>query len=98
MEIVSVSVICTVTGVIISFLTFQRNSRKEIQSSTREQVELKTKLDYISKGVDDIKFNDRIRDEQLKKIAERLVIAEEEIKILFKRFDKLDEICHNSDK
>ena len=76
MEFISIGAICTITGVVISFLTFQRNSRKEIQTSTREQVELKTKLDYISKGVDDIKFNDRIRDEQLKKIAERLIIAE----------------------
>ena len=90
MDNISVALICTLLGAVISFLTFQRNSKKDIQLEAKEQIELKTKLDYISKGVDDIKFNDRIRDEQLKKIDERLIIAEEEIKILFRRFERLD--------
>lgn len=94
METISIGLICTLLGAAISFLTFQRNSKKDIQSEVKEQVELKTKLDYISKGVDDIKFNDRIRDEQLKKINDRLIIAEEEIKILFSRFERLDEFYH----
>ena len=55
---------------------------------------MKTRLNYNSKGIDDIKFNDRIRDEQLKKIDERLIIAEEEIKVLFRRFERLDEYYH----
>lgn len=98
MENISVALICTLLGAVISFLTFQRNSKKDIQLETKEQIELKTKLDYISKGVDDIKFNDRIRDEQLKKIDERLIIAEEEIKILFRRFERLDEIYRVRDE
>ena len=98
MENTSVALICTLLGAVISFLTFQRNSKKDIQLETKEQIELKTKLDYISKGVDDIKFNDRIRDEQLKKIDERLIIAEEEIKILFRRFERLDEFYNVRDE
>ena len=98
MENISVALICTLLGAVISFLTFQRNSKKDIQLEAKEQIELKTKLDYISKGVDDIKFNDRIRDEQLKKIDERLIIAEEEIKILFRRFERLDEFYNVRDE
>ena len=98
MENISVALICTLLGAVISFLTFQRNNKKDIQLEAKEQIELKTKLDYISKGVDDIKFNDRIRDEQLKKIDERLIIAEEEIKILFRRFERLDEFYNVRDE
>ena len=98
MENISVALICTLLGAVISFLTFQRNSKKDIQLEAKEQIGLKTKLDYISKGVDDIKFNDRIRDEQLKKIDERLIIAEEEIKILFRRFERLDEFYNVRDE
>lgn len=91
MENITIPLLCTLVGAVISFLTFYKNNKKDIKGDVQEQVELRSKLDYISKGVDDIKFNDRIRDEQLKKINERLIIAEEEIKVLFRRFERLDD-------
>ncbi len=36
METVSIALLCTVAGVIISYLTFQRNSEKDIKNSTTE--------------------------------------------------------------
>lgn len=91
MNEIGIPILCTVLGIVISFLTFQRNNKKDIQSDTKEFVEVRTQLDYISRGIDDIKFNDRIRDEQLKNLNERLIIVESETKILFKRFERLDE-------
>lgn len=92
MESLSIALICTVISATVSFLSFQKNNKKDIHNDVKERVEVKTQLDYISKGVDDIKFNDRIRDEQLKKMDERLIIAEEEIKVLFRRFERLDKL------
>lgn len=91
MNEIGIPILCTVLGIVISFLTFQRNNKKDIQSDTKEFVEVRTQLDYISRGIDDIKFNDRIRDDQLKNLNERLIIVESETKILFKRFERLDE-------
>lgn len=91
MENITIPLICTLLGAVISFLTFYKNNKKDIQSDVRDQVEMRSRLDHISKGIDDIKFNDRIRDDQLKKINERLIIAEEEIKVLFRRFERLDD-------
>lgn len=91
MESVSIALICTLTGVVISFLTFQKNNKKDIQSDVKERVEIKTQLEHIQKGIDDIKFNDRVRDDQLKKIDARLIIVEEEVKVLFRRFERLDD-------
>lgn len=98
MDNISIGLLCTILGIVISFLTFQRNSKKEIQTDTREFVEVKTQLGYISRGVDDIKFNDRIRDEQLKSLNERLIIVENETKVLFRRFERLDEQYHIRDE
>ena len=98
MENISIGLLCTLIGIIISFLTFQRNNKKEIEADTKEFVELKSHLGYISRGVDDIKFNDRIRDEQLKSLNERLIIVENETKILFRRFERLDEQYHIRDE
>lgn len=98
MDNISIGLLCTILGIVISFLTFQRNSKKEIQTDTREFVEVKSQLGYISRGVDDIKFNDRIRDEQLKSLNERLIIVENETKILFRRFERLDQQYHIRDE
>ena len=88
---IGIPLLCTILGFVISFLTFQRNSKKDIQNDTKDFIEVKTQLEYISRGIDDIKFNDRIRDEQLKSLNERLIIVENETKILFKRFERLDD-------
>ena len=88
---IGIPILCTILGIVLSFITFQRNNKKDIQSDTKEFVEVRTQLDYISRGRDDIKFNDRIRDDQLKNLNERLIIVESETKILFKRFERLDD-------
>lgn len=90
METISIALICTILSVIISYLTFRKNNKKEIESETTERIEMKIKLDYISKGIDDIKLNDKVRDDNLKKMEQRLIIVEEEIKTIFKRINSKD--------
>lgn len=57
METISIALVCTVVGAIISYATFQRNRGNDIRADTREEAETRTKLDYISKGVDDIRID-----------------------------------------
>lgn len=91
MDNISIALLCTLIGATISFLTFQRNGRKETEEKAKESAKRDTQLDYIQRGIDDIKFNDRVRDEQLKTMNERLIIVENETKVLFRRFERLDE-------
>lgn len=97
MENISVALLCTLLGFIISLLTFQRNNRKDIEEKERRAVETRTQLEYIQRGIDDIKFNDRLRDDQLKAMNERLIIVEEETKVLFRRLERLDACCNVGD-
>ena len=90
METISIALMCTILSVVISYLTFRKNNKKEIESKTAERIEMKIKLDYISKGIDDIKLNDKVRDDNLKKMDQRLIIVEEEIKTIFKRINSKD--------
>lgn len=90
METISIALICTVLSVIISYCTFRKNNKKDIETETTERIEMKIKLDYISKGIDDIKLNDKARDDSLKKMDQRLIIVEEEIKTIFKKIDSKD--------
>lgn len=92
MENISVAVLCTIISITISYLSFAKNSAKDIKKETTENVELKSRLEYISRGIDDIKLDNRVRDEQIKKLNERVIIVENDLKSLSKRFERVDGI------
>ena len=79
MENISIAVLCSTLSVLISYLTFNKNGKKDAQKQTEEQVELRSKLEYISRGIDDIKLDNRVRDEQIKNINERIIVLENEV-------------------
>lgn len=98
METIGIGILCTLASLAISFFTFQRNGNKDVEARAIRDAERKAQLDYIQKGIDDIRFNDRVRDEQLKSMNERLLIVEQETRVLFKRFERLDEHYHIRDE
>ena len=92
METISIALLCSILGASLSFLSFQRNGRKETEDRVKRETKNEAQLDYIQKGIDEVRFNDRVRDEQLKNMNDRLIIIENETRVLFKRCDKLDKI------
>lgn len=71
METISSALICTAIGVIVSYATFQRNKSKDIQADSREEAETRTKLDYISKGVDDIRIDIKAQQIDIQELKEK---------------------------
>ncbi|MEN8075314.1 hypothetical protein ABFP60_00045 [Clostridioides difficile] len=91
METISIALASTVIGAIISYATFQRNRGHDIRADTREEADTKAKLDYISRGVDDIKLDNKQRDREMLKMNERLIRVEESVKSAHKRIDGIEE-------
>lgn len=88
MENISLALICTLLGATLSFLSFQRNKKSDIQADTQELTEIKAKLDYISQGVDEIKKDNKDRDSLVAELNIRVTRAEELIKTLYKKFEE----------
>lgn len=91
METISIALACTVISLIISYATFYRNKGHDIRADTREEADTKAKLDYISRGVDDIKLDNKQRDREMLKMNERLIRVEESVKSAHKRIDGIEE-------
>lgn len=91
MEDISITLICSLLGAAIGFFTFNRNRDKDIKKDAREDAETKAKLDYISRGVDDIKLDNKQRDREMLKMNERLTMVEASTKSAHKRIDNLEE-------
>ena len=92
MENISITIICTLLGAVIGFATFNRNRDKDIKKDAQEDAETKAKLDYISRGVDDIKLDNKQRDREFLKMNERLTVVEQSVKSLHKRVDNFEEV------
>lgn len=90
METISIALICTIAGVSISYLTFQRNKDNTIRAETREDAETRAKLDYISKGVDDIRLDQKAQDRKINEIIERVAKVEESSKSAHRRIDNIE--------
>ena len=82
METISIALICTILGVAISYLTFQKNKDNAIRAETKEDAETKAQLDYIRL---DIKFQDR----KIEDLKERVTRVEESTKQAHKRINDI---------
>lgn len=90
MEDISIALICTILGVLIGIATFSRNRDKDIKKDTKEVAETKAKLDYISKGVDDIRIDIKAQQRDIEELKERVIKNEASLKSAHKRIDNLE--------
>lgn len=90
METISIALACTIIGAVISYATFQRNRGHDIRADTREEAETRTKLEYISKGVDDIRIDIKTQQRDIHELKERIIKNEASIKSAHKRIDDVE--------
>lgn len=91
MDNVSIAVLCSLLGAVVSYFTFQRGNKQDIKAETKEQTAIKTKLDYIAAAMDEIRLDSKARDREFKEMSLRLVKAEESIKAAHRRLDIVEE-------
>lgn len=77
-------------GMVITYFTFVRSRDKDIKSDAQENAKVSTKLDHISRGVDDIRIDLRSNEKYINQVAERVTRVEESSRSAHKRLDKLE--------
>ena len=88
---VLITLLSSIIGMLIGVLTYGKNRDKDIKNDAKEDAETKAKLDYISRGVDDIKLDNKQRDREFLKMNDRLTIVEQSVKSAHRRLDVLEE-------
>jgi uncharacterized membrane protein len=85
-----IALICTLIGAAGTFLTQKRNFKQDTKEETGNFTRVEAKLDYVSKGVDDIRLDMRDHGRQLKDLTERVVRVEESTKSAHHRIDGIE--------
>lgn len=90
METISIAMVCSIIGVFGTLWSINRNRTKDIQNNTKEDAIFSTKLDYISRGVDDIKLDNKARDRQIQDLAKDLIEVKQSVKSAHHRIDTIE--------
>jgi hypothetical protein len=87
---VVINIIFAGLGALIAIAGFYRYLKKDTQEETACNTRMETKIDNISVGVNDIKFDMRVQGAKIETISERLTRVEESSKSAHKRIDELE--------
>lgn len=93
---ISIGLVFTILGGIIGYATYLMNSRKNVKQETKEDVamstKLDTKLDMISKNIDEIRLDNKDFNKTIHQLGERLSAVESSTKTAHHRIDNLEEL------
>ncbi|HHY72302.1 MAG TPA: hypothetical protein GX497_03575 [Bacillus bacterium] len=97
---IEIGVLFTVISLVVGLLGYQLNrqktqleQQKEIKIDSQQDARIQAQLDYIGKGVDDIRIDLKANEKQMVALGERVTRVEESAKAAHKRIDKLGD--HN---
>ena len=90
-----IGLICTIMGIIISYVTFYLNQKKEIKKDTRESAErnirLELKLDTIYNNLSEIRLDQKDISKVLNRLNEKVALLEQALTDAQKRIEKLEQ-------
>jgi len=89
-ELTILVAICgTIFGIVIGYLNWRRTNNEDIRKDAISDGKLFADIDYIKRGVEDIKLDLKMQDRRIGELSEKLISAEESIKSAHKRIDDI---------
>jgi septal ring factor EnvC (AmiA/AmiB activator) len=84
------SIFFTATGLLIGFLTFNRNRDKDVRNDASHSAVIQTKLENIDTGVRSIQIDLKANERRVSEAFERIIRVEESSKQAHKRIDHIE--------
>lgn len=86
-----IGVVAAISGVILGWSARAKEIRKDAEKDAELQTTLRTDLEYLKRGVDDIRLEQKAHGQRIDAIAERLTRVEESAKQAHKRIDRIEQ-------
>jgi hypothetical protein len=77
-------------GILAGAIAIKRTFKNDIKEESNAQTKFEMQLNYISRGVDDIKLDMKMQDNKINGVIERVAKVEESAKSAHKRIDDLE--------
>lgn len=86
-----VSVAAAISGVALGWNGRARTMRQDLTQESTAAAMQRADVEYIKRGVDDMKVEQKLQRQQFEAVSERLTRVEESAKQAHKRIDRLEE-------
>ncbi|WP_374964640.1 hypothetical protein [Lysinibacillus sp. RS5] len=93
---VELGIVLTILSLIVAVQGYQLNKTKSIKDDGKQSAQVSAQLQYISKGVDDIRIDIKANEKQMQVLGERVTRVEESSKQAHKRIDKMEGLTHEN--
>jgi len=94
---IEIGILFTVFSLILAVLGYQLNKQKqqfeqqkEVKIDSKQDAKIQAQLDYIGRGVDDIRIDLKANEKQIVHLGERITRVEESSKQAHKRLDHIE--------
>jgi len=87
---IELGILISIMSLVIAYLGYKLNKQKQVKEHVKETAKIETQLNYIGKGVDDIRIKLDTHDNKFSYMNERVTRVEESVKSAHKRIDKLE--------
>lgn len=82
-----ISVVSAISGIVLGWKGHANETKTRDKQQTSDGTKLRTDLDYLIRGVDDIRLEQKSQDRKLDDISDRVTRVEESTKSAHKRID-----------
>lgn len=86
-----VAMIAALSGIALGWIGRTSTFKQEVAQEAGNGAVLRTDVEYIKRGVDDIRADVRVQGQRTDALAERVTRVEESTKQAHKRIDKIEE-------
>ncbi|MFD1179194.1 hypothetical protein ACFQ3W_23275 [Paenibacillus puldeungensis] len=84
-----VAIAAGISAIFLGWTNYNRTVKKDVAQDSGSNMSLKTDMEYIKRGVDDMKVEQKIQGQRFEAFSERLTRVEESAKQAHKRIDDL---------
>ena len=88
---VIIAIITGLSGLILGWTGRARQARQDLAQESTVAALQRADVEYIKRGVDDMKIEQKLQRQQFEAVSERLTRVEESAKQAHKRIDRLEE-------
>ncbi|RAU98126.1 hypothetical protein [Paenibacillus sp. YN15] len=85
-----IGMIGVASGVMLGWMGRARSTKQDTVQQAGSDAKLRSDMDYIKRGVDDIRLEQRSQGQRIDVLSERVTRLEESSKQAHKRLDRLD--------
>lgn len=79
------------SGMILGWMAKAKEMKQEARADAEAEAVIKTDMDYIKRGVDDIRLEQKVQGQRIDVLSERVTRLEESTKQAHKRLDHLEQ-------